>query len=183
MTGFFKPSREDGRSDGQVVFDLAREAPANTTFEYPVLLATLLEGLTTDRKITRKHVYKAIAGANKLLLVQQQRYLSVVKDVGYRILAADEHSDVALSRYRRGHAEVKRGMTILQNVRWDEMEPESRKVHEGTMLVLSGVAQAFQVMARDVSVHQQLIDGLLEGQQQIVERIAKIETRGVGEET
>src|SRR5881394_2984289 len=98
MANPFRPSREDGRSDRQVIIDLVSGAEPDETFSYETLLEALAPGLPDGHIVDRRRVYRAIAHANKTLLVEERRYLQVVKNVGYRVLRADEHLPAAIDR-------------------------------------------------------------------------------------
>lgn len=158
MTAPFTPVRADGRSDRQVIFELTRAAPPETTFTYQQMVDALSEGL--DTPVDRDRVYRAVAQANKTLLREEKRYLNVVKNVGYRVINAGEHLPVALIKKDRAQTYLKRGIDLLRNVRIDELDPTQRTLHEGQLLILGGLYRATQESARRHDKAEALIEDL-----------------------
>lgn len=146
MTSKFKPSRPDGRSDWRVIYDLTQESEPNTTFTYHELVEGLAAGL--DEEIPRPRVYRAVAQANTTLLQERQRFLNVVRNVGYRVIHADEHLPVALGRKERAQTQLKSGLELLRKCRVGELDDNQRKLHEGQLLILSSLVQTVQESER-----------------------------------
>ena len=143
----FTPGRADGRSDREVIYQLVRDADPDTTFPYSTLIDRLQEGLETVW-VDRKRVYKAVAAANKTLLKENSRYLSVVTNVGYRVISAAEHLPVAVRRKNRAEAQLKRGHDVLQHTRIDELDELARASHRGQLIILGGLIRATRESAR-----------------------------------
>lgn len=154
----FTPSRADGRSDRRVVFELVRDADPGTAYEYKVLIEALQEGL--EEPVQRPRVYRAVAGANKTLLRERKRYLSVVPKVGYRVIAADEHLPVALGKKDRAQTYLRAGIELLKNARIEELSDTQRSLHEGQLMLLGGLYQAVNESARRHSRSEKLIADL-----------------------
>lgn len=171
----FKASRADGRSDRRVIYDLAENAEPGTVFTYTELLEALQEG--TDREITRSHVYAAIGSANKNLLDEQKRYLGVVVGTGYRVIRADEQLGAALVKKDRANGYLKRGIDLLRNARLDELDTAQRTLHEGQLMIMAGLHQAIQESDRRHRRADELIQGLLDSNREIQERLENLETR------
>jgi hypothetical protein len=144
--GGFTPSRADGRSDRRVVFEMVQHADPDTTFTYQKLTDALQEGL--DQPVGRDRVYRAVGSANRTLLREQKRYLSVVPDIGYRVISASEHLPVALIKKDKAQGYLRRGIELLRNARVDELDPTQRTLHEGQLLILGGLYQATRESAR-----------------------------------
>lgn len=169
----FQPSRSDGRSDRQVIVDLAWNAEPDTVFTYDELLGALQEG--TDREIGFSHVYAAIGAANKTLLTEQKRYLGVVRGIGYRVIHAAEQLGVALVKKDRAQNHLKRGIELLRHARLEELDEAQRTLHEGQLMILAGFHQAIQESERRHNRADELIQGLLASNKQIQERLDHLE--------
>src|ERR1039458_2123642 len=144
MRKHFKASRADGRSDRRIVIDTVRGAAPGTTFMFDALTLALQEG--TDRLIGRVAVGAAVRGANVWLLKEEKRILHSVKGVGYRVALASEHSGLALVNKRRADRQLEWGVRTLRDVRWDELDANSRAAHEGQLMILSGLYQAVHAL-------------------------------------
>lgn len=136
----FKASREDGRSDRVVIYDAVSSADPETFYSYEDLIKALGEGL--KEPIDRMRVYRAVASANRTLLREDRRYLSVVRNQGYRIVRADEHLDIALSKKDLAQNYLRKGIDLLKHARLDELTEIQRTLHEGQLMILAGVYQA-----------------------------------------
>lgn len=142
----FRTDRSDGRSDRQVILDLVAESQPGDLFSYDQLKVALMVG--TDRVFDHAAVGNAVRAARDVWLTQSQRTLRVIRGEGYKVCAADEHSGLALDRKRRADQQMKRGLSLLNNVRWAELSPEARKAHEGTLLVVGALAQKMSLADR-----------------------------------
>lgn len=140
MGKFFQPSRPDGRSDRQVVFELARDADPDTTFTYGQLTEALSEGL--DEPVPRERVYRAVGDGNKTLLRERKRYLQVVPGQGYRVIHTSEAVSVAMDKKGRASTYLRKGLDVLRNARLDELDQAQRTLHEGQLLVMAGLYEA-----------------------------------------
>jgi len=156
----FEASRNDGRSDRQVVFELVRDADPETTYSYEDMCGALTKG--TDREITRGVVYRAAGAANHTLMRERKRALVVVRNVGYRVIRADEHLTVALVKKDRAETMVQRGIELLRHARVDELDEPHRTLHEGQLLVMSGFYDALRSTRRRQEQHDETINALLE---------------------
>lgn len=154
----FTASRPDGRSDRQVIYDLASNADPETVFKYVALEDALNEGL--DTKVQRERVYRAVGAANKTLLREERRYLQVVKDVGYKVLRSDEHLPIALTKKDMAQTYLRKGIELLRHARLDELTEVQRTLHEGQLMVLGGVYQAVRASERRHDRQEQVIDEL-----------------------
>lgn len=173
MTEPFKPSREDGRSDRAVVYGLTHEAEPGATFTYAELTEALEEGL--DKPVQRDRVYRAVAATNTTLLREHRRYLGVVENVGYRVIRADEHLPVSLQKKDRAQSHLKRGIELLRHARLDELTQAQRTLHEGQLMILSGIHHAVQDSQKRHDRAESLIEDLLKSNQEIKDRLEKLE--------
>jgi hypothetical protein len=154
----FFSSRDDGRSDRRVVFELVQDAKPGDTFSYDQLTNVLAVGLGCV--VDRKRVCRAVNAANKTLLQERRRYLAVVKGVGYRVINADEHLGVALMKKEQAQGSLKRGIDVLENARIDELSPTQRTLHEGQLLILNGLYHATRESFRRHERSERLIADL-----------------------
>lgn len=175
MPATFPPSRSDGRSDARVILELVRDATPQAVYTYDELETALRAGLPAETRVERDRIYQAVAAANRTLLRHHHRNLGVVRGLGYRVMLPEDHAPAAMCRYRRGENQVQAGLAILKGVDWDGLTPEARRVHEGTLLVVAGVAQALRHATRDVRRIDSLVDTLTRGQVNLEQRLARLE--------
>ncbi len=165
VTGPFRTVRADGRSDRRVIVDLVSGSPAGTQFDYEKLTAALQAGL--DDPVDRARIYRAVAQANRTLLEEDQRYLQVVKNQGYRLLHGSDHLPAALVKKDMAQGYIRRGVELLRGARLDELTEAQRVLHQGQLMILAGVHQAMQDSQRRHDRQEQVIDEL----RQRVERL------------
>ena len=127
----FEASRPDGRSYQQVVVELVKDQEPGTLYTYDNISQTLSKGM--DRILTKAEVQSAVNAAKRRLLWEQKRTLVSIRGVGYRLSHAQDHSPLALSHQRRSYVQMKRGITLLENVRWDELDENARNAHQGSL--------------------------------------------------
>jgi hypothetical protein len=141
----FAVTRPDGRSVADVLSDLIRDKEPGTVFPYDDLVAALShDGKQFDRRSVQAAVYRSF----NALLKREARALRNSEGVGYVIVHAQEHRALALGRKDRADAQIRRGITLLRNVKLDEMDENARLAHEGTLLVLSGYVSQQQSLER-----------------------------------
>lgn len=167
----FEPSRADGRSDRQVIYDLAANAEPEAVFKYRQLIDALSVGV--DVPIDRRRVYRAIANANKTLLGERHRYLAVVRNVGYRVLRADEHLPAAIDRKQTAVSKLKQGMDLLRNARIDELDEAQRVLHEGQLMIMSGLYDAVRESHMRHDKQERIIEDLRKRQRSDIEELKK----------
>jgi len=175
----FEPSRPDGRSDRRVIVDLVEDAEPDTTFDYDTIIAALSDGL--DKPVERRRIYRAVTNANKLLLRERRRYLKVVPNVGYRMIRADEHLPVAIDKKNEAVTKLQRGVELLRHARLDELPEAQQVLHDGQLMILSGLHDALVGQAKRIERHDSLITEVRERQRRdvedLAERLGKIEQR------
>jgi hypothetical protein len=136
----FQVQRDNGKSDAQVIIDLVKDGPAGALYTHDAIMSALGEG--SPREYGQHEVSGAIGRANKRLLREHQRRLHVVVGMGYRLAPASEHMALAGGDRRRADAQLKKGLATLRHVRWDEMDADARKAHEGHLMVTEAIYQA-----------------------------------------
>jgi hypothetical protein len=154
----FEVSREDGRSDRTVIYELARDAEPETFYSYDQLMGALSQGLPED--VERERVYRSVSAANKTLLREDRRYLSVVRKKGYRVIRTDEHLPMALAKKDMAQTYLRKGIALLKHARLDELTEVQRTLHEGQLMILAGVYQAVESSARRHDKQEAVIDEL-----------------------
>jgi|GEM_PF-2063809 len=168
MTDAFEVSRDDGRSDGQVIFDLAVHKQPGTTLSYERIIRELETGLPPERTVGRPRVYAAVTAANRKLLHECNRYLKVVRNEGYRLLHGSEHLPVAMERKSRANTQFRKGLEILRNTDMAELDPTARAMHQGQLHLMAGLYHAAQESARRADRIEDLI-------QDVSRRVDKLE--------
>jgi len=133
----FTITRSDGRSNAQVILDHVKDGEPGRVYPHAELLVALDVG--SDRAHTRPDVYHAVRTALPRVLREHQRRLHAVRQVGYRLARASEHVSLARCDRHRADVQLKRGLATLQNVMFDEMTPNERSAHEGTLMVVSAL--------------------------------------------
>jgi hypothetical protein len=155
----FAASREDGRSDPQVLFDAVCDADTEAIFTYGYIAEVLKEGLN-GTTITKSRVYQAVTPTNKMLLRERRKYLGVVRMVGYRIIRSDEHLPTAIRKKTTAEGYLSRGLMILENTDMAELTTAHRNLHEGQMMVIAGVTQAIRASEKRHAEQEQAISAL-----------------------
>lgn len=152
-TGLFQPSREDGRADWRVVFDLVEGLVPGTEVKHQTLLDALE---TTDRQ----RLYRAVGRANRELWATRSRSLGAVKGVGYRMLLANEMPTLAESYRRQGRRKVSNAVAVIDATDLGELDKSDRewvlKVQNGMHML----AAAMDAQIARTRKHQELIEDL-----------------------
>ncbi len=133
----FQTSRQDGRSDAQVIIDMVKEAEPERIFTYREIIDALQQN--TDRTFNVETARAAVYRSAHRLLKEQARTLQNIHNVGYRLAPARDHQKIALVRKQKADVQLKRGLQTLENVRWDEMDEQTRAAHQGTLLIVSAL--------------------------------------------
>lgn len=161
MSDGFKITRADGRSNAQVLLDYVQDGRAGQTYTYAELAAALEDG--ADRTYSRVAVRQIAAAAYDRMLKEQQRALHNIRGVGYRLAPASDHKQLAAQRKRRSDVQLVRGLNTLRNVRWDEMDTETRKAHEGSLMVMSAIYEQQRALERRQSSIEDAVRKLMGG--------------------
>jgi hypothetical protein len=151
----FSIVRHDGRSNQQVIVDMVRGAEPGTIFPYESFASELARG--TARTYNRRAVASTVRSANPRLLREERRELRNVPTIGYKVAHAKEHLELATNRKARADRQISRGLKTLRNVRWDELDPNARAAHEGTLLVVEGLYAQMQAFARRQAAQDEAI--------------------------
>ena len=142
----FKITREDGRSNAQVLIDMVKDKPAGEVFTYRQIQDALAEGCNHDYDI--RDIQGLAVKVYPRLLKEQARALHNIRNVGYRIAPAAYHVTLASDRASKADKQLLRGVQTLQNVRWDEMDQNQRMAHEGQLLIAGALYSQMKALER-----------------------------------
>jgi hypothetical protein len=156
----FHPVRADGRSAGQVMFDLVRGAAPDTLFSYDELTEALSKGLAEP--VAREAIYRAAADASAMLLREEMRALVVVPTVGYRIARAEEHLPLAKRRRRFAERHMRRGQMTLERTRLDELSDQMRQDTIGAGIIFAMQMAILSAHEKRLNRNDVLIQSLFE---------------------
>lgn len=158
----FRTTREDGRSNTQVIVGLVAGSDPGRVFCYEELAAALNVGAT--KQFQTSDVQAAVRKAMPSLGRLHKRTMHSVPGVGYRLAKADEHMGLAVCRQTKAARQLKRGLEILRDTRLDEIkDPQARLAHEGHMLVTSAILQQTMAMERRIGRVEAAITALRDG--------------------
>lgn len=132
----FKITRADGRSNGQVLLEYVNGGEPGRLYAYDELVTALSEG---SHKFTKTDVQRVVRQSTGRLLREQQRRLHAVRTVGYRLAPASEHMVLANGDRRRADVQLRKGLDTLRHVRFEEMDENTRRAHEGHLMVTEAI--------------------------------------------
>jgi glutamate dehydrogenase/leucine dehydrogenase len=121
----------------EVLIDGVKDVRPGTVISYTDLIHLLNCG--SSKQHTIADVRGAISRTKSRLLRDYSRAMRCVVGKGYKIAAATEHREIALLHKAKSNRQISKGLLTLQHVNWGEMEPEARKAHEGTLMVISAL--------------------------------------------
>lgn len=133
----FAIRREDGRSNAQVVIEYVKEGEPGRIFTIDELAAALSVGV--DHSFEKRSVQAIVRNTTNALEKTYKRTLHAVPTVGYRLAYAKEHMGLACLRQDKANRQLRKGLHILENVRWDEMDENTRQAHEGHLMLTSAI--------------------------------------------
>lgn len=158
MNERFRIGRLDGRSNAQVIIDCVKNVQPGTVVPYEDLCSAL--GAGARRSYTQQDVCQIVRRANIRLLKEHKRELYNVTGVGFGVAHANQHNQLALVRRSKADRQLERGLLTLKQARFDEMDENSRKVAEGTLMVLSHIHNQMQITQDTVAKHDAAIADL-----------------------
>lgn len=157
-TEIFKPTRADGRSFTEVLIEHVHNGEPGQIYGYEDLSTVLSVG--ADHPLNVQDVRGIVNRAQKQLSRAHSRTLRSVRGVGYKLAHAREHQELALIKQSKADRQLRRGLQLLQDVRWDELDENSRKAHEGTMLVMSAMYEQTRALRKRVNRIDELLSSL-----------------------
>lgn len=154
----FAIARPDGRSNAQVLIDYVKDGEPGRIYTYEELSIALSHG--ADHTYSTQDVRAIVTTAYPRILKEHQRALHNIRGQGYRVAFAKEHTALAMTRKRRSDTQLLRGFQTLQHVRIDELDPNARMAHEGTLMIVGGLYQAQQAMDKRLRAVEDAIRSL-----------------------
>jgi hypothetical protein len=151
--------RADGRSNAQVILAYIKDSEPGQIHRYEELAAALEQGCA--RPYSRPAVQAAVRGALRQIGAITKRTLHAVPGVGYRVAYAREHMGLAVKRQDRAQVQIRRGLQLLQDVRFEEMDANTRKAHEAQLLISSALYRNMVALETRVAKSEQLIADLM----------------------
>ena len=148
MSGF-KIARETGFSDAEVLIDLVRSMNPGEILKYDDIAKALAQD--SEREYDKRAVQGVVCRSEHKLAVSLSRALMNVQGEGYRIAPACEHQRIAGRKKERASKMLKRGLVVLKNVRWDEMDENQRQAHEGHLMVAAALSEAMSGIEQRLS--------------------------------
>lgn len=136
----FEISRDNGKSDAEVLVEFAAKREPGELITYAEFAEALGEG--AERAYSLREVQSAVCRTERKLATEKQRALINVRGQGYRIALAGEHQMIAGRKKDRAGVLLKRGLTVLHHVDWASMDDNTRKAHEGQMMVVGALCNA-----------------------------------------
>lgn len=159
MTTRFAITRADGRSNTEVLIDTVGDTPPGTIHRYEDLAAALAVGASHSYSIAQ--VQRIVACGLRQLGRRCKRTLECIPGVGYRVAYAREHLGLAVRRQDRANSQLRKGLSLLQDVRFEEMDANTRKAHEAQLLIVSSIYQQQTALEARLSRNEQAIADLL----------------------
>lgn len=152
----FVTTRADGRSNIRVICDLVAQHKPGDLVPFGAIIEALDVGSAKSHSVVDAR--GAVARATVRLLKEQSTAMVSVRTQGYRVAEASRHRMIAQDRRHRSEVQLRRGLQVLQHVRWDEMDPQTRAAHEGTLMIVSALYE----QQRATDKRQEKIEAMLE---------------------
>jgi len=150
----FTITRPNGRSNQEVVLQLVAGGKPGDVYSYEQLTAAL--EADTETQYPRQAVAACVRSANWRLLREHKRVLRVVRNVGYRLAAAGEHTELSSARHRRADRQMRWALATLRGARLEEMDATQRAQHTAMTVIAAQVAEH----TRTLRYHGKLIADL-----------------------
>ena len=146
-----------------MILGIMADAEPGTIYTYGDLTEALSEG--TDREIDERVVGRAVRGARGKMLDLHQRTTTCVPTVGYRVAKASEHKMIAVDHRRRSERQMSWAVQTLNNVRWNEMDENSRLAHEAQITIMASMHQALKAIRSTQNRHERILKKLVKGEE------------------
>lgn len=159
-------SRQDGRTDAEVLIALVQSVPAGTVLTYRQMADALSVG--SNRTWDNSAVQSSARSSAGRLLRETTRALIPVRGVGYRISQGADHHGLALRRESRANNQLKMAVSVLRHADYGEMTEQQRSVHEAHLTITGALWQQM----RRVTHRQKQQD---EAIQSLIARVDKLE--------
>lgn len=167
MSSLFQPSREDGRSDRQIVIDLVETAQSGDLLTHEEILSALQE--ESDREFDRSHVYRAAGAASRWLIKNSKKALVPVRGKGYRVSFPDDFHSLTLVRRDRASTQLNRGVEVLEGAPYEEMSETVREAIAPLQVLMIGAYAQLHAHHRRLRRHDAAIEDLSKRLQKLEE--------------
>lgn len=114
------------RARWRVLYEMLVKHDVGDVVSYPEMGAVLNLDPDADRHV----IQMALRRAASEFLEVDKRAVDVIPNIGYRVVAAEEHMGLARRQQRRSNRALARGRSQVVNVNLNEVEPEARKAFE-----------------------------------------------------
>lgn len=155
----FKTTRQDGRSDSEIIVGVISSAQAGELITYEVLSSALSCG--ASRQFNRQDVCAAMYRSRGVLAKRLKRVVRCVRGIGYRVAEPREHQVVAHERKGKADRQMRMGLQALEHVDWAAMDENSRRAHEGTLLLMSAMLNAQRSLERRQGSIESLVANMI----------------------
>lgn len=164
--GRFVTSRQDGRTDAEVLIALVGNVEPGAVMPYAQMAAALAVG--SNRTWDAKAVQSSVRSSARRLLRQSARALIPVRGVGYRVSQGSDHHGLALRRESKANTQLRMAVDVLRHAQYGEMTTDERTVHEAHLTITGAL---FQQMRRVTQRQKQQDDAI----QSLISRVDRLE--------
>ena len=140
----FKKSRQDGRSDADVIIDMVKTLEPGTVIPFEQFITELSKD--TARNFDIPAVRGVVCHSNTRLQKAINRTLHSIRGVGYRVAKADDHAIISARFKLGGDRKYKKGYEVLKHVEWGELSAAARAAHENQMIIMGALYQNQKAM-------------------------------------
>lgn len=163
-----------GRGDAQwkIAFRLLAPMQPDEIIPYQVLC----DAYDTDTGDLAR-VQRMVMRANKDLLAECGRQVVAVKDVGYRMLRAAEHSAQARRHERNSRRQLDQALVVVTATHLDELTPAQRERAVQHQFLLSQMCYALDEHENRLNEHNDLISGLQRSQAELEGKVDQLNRR------
>ena len=88
------------------------------------------------------------------------RRLQNVKNVGFKISHAYEHTILAKTDRKRANTQLEKGLDTLRHVKWNEMDDNQRMAHEGQLMCTQALKSQLDALERRTIELERAMRGL-----------------------
>ena len=144
----FTAKSPDGRSEATIVYDHLKELQIDDIVTYE----TLDDLLRRDFKTSRSPMYVATA----MMEHSRKRTLEAVRNVGYRIVHANEHERLGIEHHRKARKQLVRAMKRVDSADLALLTPVERQTLVAVAVHISRHEQMLRSLNRRTSVVEEV---------------------------
>lgn len=148
----FKPTRADGKSYRDVAVELFKDQPVGAVIKYKQLTQVL--------DVPERHRLNAIVrSALRPMLKLHQRGLKCIPGIGYRVLEAKEHVNIAHKHQSKADKQMGRALMFYRGTNLSELTEAERKLHHGQYMLAEAVMASHRHLDKRISKIEELLRG------------------------